>query len=90
MDDIFIHKAAEIIRAGGVVMIPTDTCYGLAADPYNERALQKLFAIKRRAPDKKISCIYSSIVQITEHVPLTAWQKSILEKNLPGPFTFYY
>lgn len=43
-----LPKAAHILRTGGVVAIPTETYYGLAADPRNEVALLRIFAIKRR------------------------------------------
>lgn len=87
-----LHSCAEAavhaIREGKVVLIPTDTCYGLAVDPSNPKAVEKLFAIKRRADDKKVSLIYPSIVHIEQSVLISPWQKMILQKNLPGPFTF--
>lgn len=83
-----VLKAAEHIRDGGVVMIPTDTCYGLAANPHNTQAMEKLFSIKRRAEDKKVSCVYPSLASIAAHIPLSTWQQEVLGKNLPGPFTF--
>ncbi|MEO2006631.1 MAG: Sua5/YciO/YrdC/YwlC family protein, partial [Candidatus Poribacteria bacterium] len=46
-----IAKATRVIRAGGVVALPTDTVYGLAVDPTNAHAIRRLFDIKRRDGD---------------------------------------
>lgn len=43
-------QAAEVIRSGGVVAFPTETYYGLGADPFNTEALLRIFTIKERSP----------------------------------------
>ena len=48
-----IARAAEIVRAGGVIAFPTDTYYGLGADPMNAEAVARIFAVKRRAPESR-------------------------------------
>ena len=42
-----IIKCCELIRNGGIVVFPTDTIYGLGCDPYNNRAVEKIFQIKK-------------------------------------------
>ena len=42
-----IEKAVEVLRAGGLVVYPTDTIYGLGCDLHNKKALEKLYRIKR-------------------------------------------
>ena len=49
-----IEKAAQVIRQGEVVLYPTDTLYGLGCDPFNEKALERLFAIKGRSAGKGV------------------------------------
>lgn len=49
-----IGRAASVLRAGGVAAIPTDTLYGLAANPFDVAAINKLFTIKRRDLEKAI------------------------------------
>lgn len=44
-----IDEVVKIIREGGVVVIPTDTVYGLAADPFNDEALERVFRVKERS-----------------------------------------
>ena len=46
------ERFAEVIRAGGVVVFPADTVYGLACDPGNPEAIERLYALKGRRPDK--------------------------------------
>ena len=49
-----INQAADIIKNGGLIAYPTETVYGLGADPYNAEAIQKIFTAKGRAEDKGI------------------------------------
>ncbi len=50
-------KAAAIVRDGGVVIVLTETLYALAADPFQERAIERIFAIKQRPRDKPLPLI---------------------------------
>ena len=43
-----LQLAAQIINAGGVIVVPTDTVYGVACDPFNEKAVAKIYELKRR------------------------------------------
>ena len=47
-----ISKSASIVRQGGLVIFPTDTVYGIAADAGNPKALERLREIKQRSDDK--------------------------------------
>ena len=88
ISEAHIREVAQSLHAGGVTVIPTDTCYGLAADPTNARAMEKLFAIKQRPSEKSVSLIFASIDQIKIWAKISSAQELILKKNLPGPFTF--
>ena len=48
----------ECIRAGGVVLFPADTVYGLAVDPGNEAAIERMYALKGRSREKKSALMY--------------------------------
>lgn len=54
----------EIIRQGGVVAIPTDTLYGLAADPFNARAVERLFEIKQRPHERAVPLVAADLSQV--------------------------
>jgi len=49
-----IRKAAELLRAGGLVAFPTETVYGLGADATNDQAVARVFAAKAR-PTSEVS-----------------------------------
>ncbi|MFI5404006.1 MAG: L-threonylcarbamoyladenylate synthase, partial [Planctomycetota bacterium] len=51
-----IARAAEVLRAGGIVAFPTETVYGICADALNPEAVRKLYAAKGRDPQK--ACAY--------------------------------
>ena len=59
-----LSRAAAIIRAGGVVAYPTDTLYGLAANPASGAAIAQLYRIKGRPVDLAIPLIAASLEQI--------------------------
>lgn len=67
-----IRYAAGFIQRGRVIGIPTDTYYGLAADPFNLAAIQEVFRVKGRPETKALPILVSSIEQATQlvrHVP---------------------
>ncbi|QQG50084.1 MAG: threonylcarbamoyl-AMP synthase [Candidatus Berkelbacteria bacterium] len=87
-DQSVIEYAAKLIDGGGVVVFPSDSCYGLAADATNRSAVERLYKIKQRPFDKQISCIFRDLEQIEQWTVVGKSQRKTLERNLPGPFTF--
>lgn len=79
---------SEHIRSGKTVVFPTETCYGIAIDPTNQAAIDNLYKIKNRPHDKNISFIFKDIKQASMLAKINEQQEQILNKNLPGPFTF--
>jgi len=59
-DPELIERAAAIIRRGGLVAYPTDTVYGLAADPANDEAMYRLFEAKKRDPNEPVPLLIAS------------------------------
>lgn len=83
-----IAYAAEKIRQGEVLGMPTDTFYGLAADPLNLRAVDRIYDIKSRSRHKPLSLIISSIEQAEEITkPLGEEFYILARKFWPGPLT---
>lgn len=83
-----IARAAELLRRGEVVAIPTDTVYGLAADPFNESAVQRLFAVKGRSPDAPVPLLVDSIEMAAEVAgELPALFHPLAGRYWPGPLT---
>jgi L-threonylcarbamoyladenylate synthase len=91
VSDALLSEIAGIIRGGGVVAIPTDTLYGLAADPFNLTAVERLFAIKRRAPSKPISLLISDRPMLETLVSdLSPEAKRLIDTFWPGPLTLIF
>ena len=83
-----VSYAAERIRQGQVLGMPTDTFYGLAADPVNLRAVERIYEIKSRSRHKPLSLLVESIDQAEElsrNVPDVFHQ--LAGKYWPGPLT---
>jgi tRNA threonylcarbamoyl adenosine modification protein (Sua5/YciO/YrdC/YwlC family) len=63
-----IERAVELLRRGEVVGVPTDTLYGLAADPFNLAAVARLYQIKGRPERRALPILIASIDQAEELV----------------------
>lgn len=83
-----VAYAAECIRQGKIVGMPTDTFYGLAADPFNLHAVDRIYDIKSRNRHKPLSLLIESVEQ-AEHLskPLPDEFYLLAEKFWPGPLT---
>jgi L-threonylcarbamoyladenylate synthase len=78
----------ECIVAGGVVVFPADTVYGLACDPENERAVARLYELKGRTPDKPAAVMFFDRVQALATLPdITARTRALMARLLPGAVT---
>ena len=82
-----VEVAAACIRAGGVVAFPTDTLYGLAADPFNDAAVARVFAIKLRPPDRPIPLIAGSADAARRAGRFTPLAQRLAARAWPGPLT---
>lgn len=77
----------SILKNGGIVILPFDTCYGLVCDPTNKEAVDKLIKYKSQRGDKPISISVSSKEMVKEYVELNETAKKFSQNFLPGPFT---
>src|SRR5580692_1386840 len=83
-----IRYAADQIRAGEVLGMPTDTFYGLASDPFNLRAVDRVYEIKSRSRHKPLSLLIESVDQAEELAqPLPEEFYALARKFWPGPLT---
>ena len=83
-----IRRAAEILRAGGLVAFPTETVYGLGADASNAKAVARLYATKGRPADHPVIVHFSSAEKAflwARDVPETA--NKLAARFWPGPLT---
>jgi L-threonylcarbamoyladenylate synthase len=82
-----IEKAARIMKEGGVVIIPTETSYGIGVDATNEIAIKKIAAVKQQPQEKNISVIVSDLEQAKRFGKISEEAKKLVEKFMPGPLT---
>ena len=91
----FTRESIETIKGvlcrGGVIAFPTDTFYGLGANPFNELAVAHIFKIKNRAPQKPILVLIASMKQLdllaSEVTPEAA---RLMQSLWPGPLTLLF
>jgi L-threonylcarbamoyladenylate synthase len=87
-DDAWREEAVEILRRDGVLAFPTDTLYGLAVDPRSERAIEKLYLIKRRSVDQGIPLIAADEAQLLQAgAVLSPLAARLAARFWPGPLT---
>jgi L-threonylcarbamoyladenylate synthase len=76
------------IRSGGLAVIPTDTVYGLACDPYRAEAVERLAEVKGRSPEQPIALVAASCDVLLDTLPeLGGRLRPVLGELLPGPYT---
>lgn len=87
-DKAGLTHAADLLRSGGLVAFPTETYYGLAVDPFNRQAIERLFQVKRRPRQLAILVLVDAISQLsllTDSVP--AVYRRLIDRFWPGPLT---
>jgi L-threonylcarbamoyladenylate synthase len=85
---VSVDAAVAALRAGRLVVLPTDTVYGLAADGESESAARALYAAKGRDAIQPTAVLFASVDVLVERVPeLPAAAVEAVRTLLPGPFT---
>lgn len=85
--DSVIKKTCKILAAGGLVVYPSDTVYGLLVDATNEEAVKKLIQFKNRPIGKAISVFVAEMKMLKSVVDIPPDKSKLLDHLLPGPFT---
>ncbi len=86
-----VEQAVTVIAQGGVVAFPTETFYGLAVDPFNEKALERLFGLKRRSLAKPVLSLVEDewqLGRLVAHIP--SFYPALMRKFWPGPLTLLF
>lgn len=83
-----LQTAAQIINEGGVIVVPTDTVYGVACDPFNEAAVAKIYELKRRPRTKALQILMSEVGDLEKLGLYLPSPLDILGKKfLPGGYS---
>jgi len=83
-----MQNAINALINGGVVILPTDTVYGIACDAFCNSAKQKIYRIKQRSNKKHLPFIFSNFLHLSCFAKISLKQELIIKSLLPGPFTF--
>ncbi|MBN1625841.1 MAG: threonylcarbamoyl-AMP synthase [Deltaproteobacteria bacterium] len=86
-----IDEARGVLLSGGVVSFPTETFYGLAVNPMDEDAVDRLFRIKKRGPDRPILILLPSLESLdlyAAEIPDIAGD--LIKRFWPGPLTILF
>ena len=87
IDEAVIERAVDVLRRGGIVAYPTETFYGLAADPRRDDAVARLYAAKRRDASMAIPLIAASLAQAQEAAVIGDRELRLAHAFWPGPLT---
>ena len=83
-----LERAVAVLRLGGLIGYPTETFYGIGADPRSELAVDALFRAKGRPTEVSIPLIAGSVAQLTAVAgPLSTMARRLAERFWPGPLT---
>lgn len=78
----------DILRDGGVIAFPTDTYYGLGADPFSEKGIRRIFKIKSRNPDKPLLVLVASKDQVDQLAQNRSQEANrLIHEFWPAPLT---
>ena len=83
-----IRQAAEIVRGGGVIAYPTDSCYALGCHINDKNALERLRAIRGAGRHHQFTLVCASLADVGRYARLDTWQFRLLKACTPGPYTF--
>ncbi len=83
-----IRRAAEILRAGGVIAYPTDSCYALGCHIGDAEALERLRRIRGADKHHHFTLVCRDLREIGRYARIDTWQFRLLKAATPGPFTF--
>lgn len=82
-----IKKSVNVLRNGGLLIYPTETCYGLGADATSKQAIDLLLNYKGERGGKPVSIAVADQEMAEKHVELNALAKELYKRYLPGPLT---
>ena len=86
-----IAETQKVLKGGGVIAFPTDTFFGLGANPYNTKAVDKIYSIKGRDPEKPLLLLIDSILKLDDLAEeISEASAKLIESFWPGPLTMLF
>lgn len=86
-----MKEIVEVIKNGGVVIMPTDTIYGIIADATNEKAIQKVYEMKKRNENKPMLMLVNGIKMLNQYVSsINDIENKLIDELWPGALTIIF
>lgn len=82
-----VDEAKKVIEKGSIVVFPTETAYGIAADATSRVAVEKVYEAKQRPRSKGLTAIVDSLETAEEYADLEEDERRIVREFMPGPLT---
>jgi tRNA threonylcarbamoyl adenosine modification protein (Sua5/YciO/YrdC/YwlC family) len=83
-----IRQAVEVVRQGGVIAYPTDSCYALGCHVGDKDALERIRRIRDADKNHHFTLVCRDLAEIAHYARVETWQFRLLKSSTPGPFTF--
>jgi tRNA threonylcarbamoyl adenosine modification protein (Sua5/YciO/YrdC/YwlC family) len=84
----FVRQAVEVLRGGGVIVYPTDSCYALGCHIGDKAALERIRSIRQTDRNHHFTLVCRDLADVGKYAMLDNWQYRLLRAHTPGPYTF--
>ncbi len=84
----FIRQAAALLRSGGVLVYPTDSCYALGCHIGDKAALDRIRTIRQSDRNHHFTLVCRDLTEVGHYALVDNWQYRLLRAHTPGPYTF--
>jgi tRNA threonylcarbamoyl adenosine modification protein (Sua5/YciO/YrdC/YwlC family) len=83
-----VRRAVELLRGGGVIVYPTDSCYALGCVIGDKGAMERMQRIRQTEKQHYFTLVCRDLSEIARYARVENWQYRLLRANTPGPYTF--
>jgi tRNA threonylcarbamoyl adenosine modification protein (Sua5/YciO/YrdC/YwlC family) len=83
-----VERAATTMAEGGLVAFPTDTYYAVGCDPFDKRAIERIYQLKQLPRTHELSFLCADLAEVARYALLDNAAFRVLRRKTPGPFTF--
>ncbi len=84
----YIRQAVDVLRRGGVIVYPTDSCYALGCHVGDKSALQRISDIRQTDRHHHFTLVCRDLAEVGKYALVDNWQYRLLRAYTPGPYTF--
>ena len=83
-----MRQAVEVLRGGGVIVYPTDSCYALGCHIGDKAALERIRTIRQTDRNHHFTLVCRDLADVGKYAMVDNWQYRLLRAHTPGPYTF--